>query len=69
MKNTFRHALYLHPCFFHAVVNLTQCMIKMVNPFSAFTRKRQIKYLGDFVDKMPPNLIAKIYIFLFITIS
>jgi hypothetical protein len=27
MKDRFRHALFLHPCFFHAVINLTQLMI------------------------------------------
>ena len=32
MRNTFRHALYLHPCFFHAVVNLTQLMITNGEP-------------------------------------
>ena len=28
MTNTFRHALHLHPTFFHAVLHLTQLMIE-----------------------------------------
>ena len=32
MKNIFRHALYLHPVFFHAVINLTQVMIESGEP-------------------------------------
>lgn len=32
MKERFRHALYLHPRFFHAVVNLTQLMIENGEP-------------------------------------
>ena len=27
LKNTFRHDLFLHPRFFHAVVNVTQLML------------------------------------------
>lgn len=32
MKDRFRHALYLHPLFFNAVVNLTQLMIENGEP-------------------------------------
>jgi hypothetical protein len=32
MKERFRHALYLHPRFFHAIVNLTQIMIDNGEP-------------------------------------
>ncbi len=32
LQNTFRHALHLHPRFFHAVVNITQIMIENGNP-------------------------------------
>lgn len=32
MNYRFRHALYLHPRFFHAVVNLTQLMIENGEP-------------------------------------
>jgi len=32
MERRFRHALFLHPPFFHAVVNLTQLMIENGEP-------------------------------------
>ena len=32
MSQTFRHSLYLHPRFFHAVINLTQLMIENGEP-------------------------------------
>ncbi len=32
MQHRFRHALFLHPTFFHAVVNLTQLMIENGEP-------------------------------------
>lgn len=32
MKERFRHVLYLHPCFFRAVINLTQLMIENGEP-------------------------------------
>jgi len=32
MTDVFRHALYLHPSFFHAVVNLIQLMIQTGEP-------------------------------------
>jgi len=32
MNHVFRHALNLHPTFFHAVVNLTQIMIENGEP-------------------------------------
>ena len=35
MKDRFRHALFLHPCFFHSVVNLTQLMIANGEPMYA----------------------------------
>lgn len=35
LKERFRHDLYLHPRFFHAVVNLTQLMIKKGEPLYA----------------------------------
>ena len=34
MKDRFRHALYLHPRFFYAVVNLTQLMIENGEPLN-----------------------------------
>ena len=34
MKDRFRHALYLHPRFFNAVVNLTQLMIENGEPLN-----------------------------------
>ena len=35
MKERFRHPLYLHPRFFHAVVNVTQLMIENGEPLFA----------------------------------
>ena len=35
LKNSFRHALYLHPSFFHAVVNVTQLRIQNGEPLYA----------------------------------
>ena len=32
MKEKFRHSLYLHPRFFHAVINITQLMIENGEP-------------------------------------
>ncbi len=32
LKNTFRHDLFLHPRFFHAVVNVTQLMLQNGEP-------------------------------------
>jgi hypothetical protein len=32
MSHRFRHSLNLHPCFFHAVTNLTQPMIENGEP-------------------------------------
>ena len=48
MKNTFRHALYLHPCFFHAVVNLIQLMLINGEPLFKENNVSQFSWISFF---------------------